>query len=53
MEVTHIEGHGKYNLPRGVGVVLLRLLLSTTSQGDKQADIVILCRTFRGSKLGY
>ena len=53
VEITPPINHGKYGLPLGVGVILLRLLSTTKSQRNKQADMVIAFKTASGLKLGY
>ena len=53
IEMTPPHEHGRHNLPPGVGVILLRLLPSTKSSSDKQADMVIAWETSGGLCLGY
>lgn len=53
VELTPPHNHGKYNLPPGVGAILLRLLPSTKSLRDKQADMVIAWKTSGGLQLGF
>ena len=53
VKITHPEDHRKYGLPIGVGVILLRLPSPTTSQQNKQADMVISFETASGLKLVY
>ena len=48
VEITPPINHGKYGLPLGVGVILLRLLSTTKSQRNKQADMVIAFKTASG-----
>ena len=53
VELTSPKDYGKYGLPKGVGVILLRLLPTTKTQRDKQADMVIAWKTSSGFHLGY
>ena len=53
IELTPPSNHDKYNLPPGVGVVLLRLLPTTKTNRDKQADMVIAWETSGGLKIGH
>ena len=50
--MTPPKDHRKHNLPAGVGAILLRLLPSTKSNRDKQADMVIAWRISGGLALG-
>ena len=45
--------HGRHNLPPGVGAILLRLLPSTKTNRDKQADMVIAWKTSGGLCPGH
>ena len=53
VDLTTPQNHGKHNLPPGVGAIQLRLLPSTKSQRDKQADVIIAWKTSGGLRLGH
>ena len=53
VEITPPKDHGKYGLPLGVGTILIRLLSTTKSQRNKQADMVIAFKTASGLALGF
>ena len=53
VDLTTPQNHGKHNLPPGVGAIQLRLLPTTKSQRDKQADVIIAWKTSGGLRLGH
>jgi len=52
-DMTPPLNHGRHNLPPGVGAILLRLLPSTKTNRDKQADMVIAWKTSGGLCPGH